>query len=521
MHGQHVKTLVIQEDVSNNRTSLDIFNAAPALGQLQRLEISEWNCLEQLVPVLRDLPHLQHLAVSLSMEKGRSRQGARGVLGKAKVQSPSTVGYFLVSDKNPKGFVPDMQQLCPRLTSLALRVRSTDGLLGMTMDPGVSRLFSPKLQQLTVADDSNGEDGPVLCVSSLVHLSALQQLTLHGVRLKSESAEAVAQALPALQQLRVLQPRRSLWHGAAVLLPPLTAKLVDFEVCVEKHGISNLTNFVHLTRLVLHGIPPEGTAQALAALTGLQQLGLQGGGDSRAAGVVQQAAGMAQLRSLQLDWCNDEPSALALHVAQCTQLTSLVLLVQDLYQQVAAYPWAPALQQLTGLQCLTVHEQLLGYEQGAWLGPLTQLTSLCVRLDDEALAEQEWDEQSDEAEEGEGDQEEDDLCKVFKEADCRTMLSVRTKAEELVAQLQLQLQPWPTGLQQVMFWVGSRLFHCGSCEPMCWQQAGPSGGQVAVWLEAQGTMAAGWARPLRPCPHLPGVWELQGPAQSRPQYQLV
>jgi hypothetical protein len=43
--------------------------------------------------------------------------------------------------------------------------------------------------------------------------------------------------------------------------------------------------------------------------------------------------------------------------------------------------------------------------------------------------------------------------------------------------------------------------------------------KVAIWMEQHDSSAASWSRPLRPCPHLPGVWELQGRAQGRPVSQ--
>jgi hypothetical protein len=82
---------------------------------------------------------------------------------------------------------------------------------------------------------------------------------------------------------------------------------------------------------------------------------------------------------------------------------------------------------------------------------------------------------------------------------------------------QEQIEQWPPSLQQVVFWVESAYF-IEKFVPMCWQlpASGPSSAHVTAWMELQDKSAAGWSRPFRPCPHLPGLWELQGPAQGRP-----
>jgi hypothetical protein len=86
--------------------------------------------------------------------------------------------------------------------------------------------------------------------------------------------------------------------------------------------------------------------------------------------------------------------------------------------------------------------------------------------------------------------------------------------QQAAAQELLQQVPeWPASLQQVEVWVesipGSVLF-----QPRCWTfiPVSAPGLQISVWMELRDSTAKGWVRPFRPCPHLPGVWELQGPA---------
>jgi hypothetical protein len=507
IHGQHVDTLVIDDGRSGNTEPAEwCASAAPTLVRLRRLEVSEANSLEQLVPVLQHLPQLQHLAVSLDMShRDYVYIHPKSAQPKEASPRPGAIGKLMVSAEHPEGWVPDMQELCPQLTSLHLTVAAYGP--SMKMPSSVSQLFSPRLQQLTLADWFGGHYEPVVYAASLAHLSALQQLTLDGVVLGMEGPQAGGQAdgaaagaqglealqnLAALQQLRVYHPHRKLVADAALV--PLASKLVDYEESVTDQDPGALTSYLHLTRLVLTGQVPVGTAEALAALTGLQELGLHGLVTTSTAGVVQQVAGMAQLCSLQLVGSGMSPVVVGPCLAQCTQLTSLVLLVEGPGDPDAASDLASTLQQLTGLRSLAVHEQLVGCEQGGWLEPLTQLTSLCVTLRKvPALA-------------GPARYTCEDTRKY-------TMQHIHATAQRLMEQM--QLQAWPMQLQQVTFLASPKIsmYRCG---PMCWQQAAPGGAQVTVWVERQSVVAPGWTRPLRPCPHLPGVWEVQLPVQNRP-----
>jgi hypothetical protein len=252
-------------------------------------------------------------------------------------------------------------------------------------------------------------------------------------------------------------------------------------------------SFVHLTRLVLCSSDTlEETAAVLAAPTALQELGLD---TPHLAYGVRQAADMAQLRSLQLDGLVEEPAEVAACLAQCTQLTSLVLLVIASDQVHANSSWASALQQLTGLQRLTVCEQFVAYDQGRWLAALTALTRLCVDLGEEIMRHQ-----------GQNRSNTAQLRQGYHAA-----------AQQLVA----GVVHWPVRLQQVLFWA-VHIHNTDSFEPMCWQftPSAPASMQVTAWLEEKDQSAPGWARPFRPCPHLPGVWELQGEVQSRPWHLM-
>jgi hypothetical protein len=281
-----------------------------------------------------------------------------------------------------------MEQLCPQLTSLHLMVY-IDGGRGAV--PSMSPLLSPGLQQLSLSNKKWDPD-MVLYASDLQHLMALQQLTLDGFFIGEEHAAGLAE-MSALQQLRVYNAHALSRDVAGLTV--VAPKMTEYEVCVHDEDTGSVTGCVHLTRLVLRGTLPEGAAAILAALTGLCELGLLGDVTDSTVEMVEQVAGVVQLRSLQLEGYGDDD--LPESLAQCTQLTSLVLLVDKVRiptppnersncvavrvpMRYRPIPWAGTLQQLTGLQSLTVSEQVVVDEQGAWLAALTQLTRMCVIL---------------------------------------------------------------------------------------------------------------------------------------------
>jgi hypothetical protein len=277
----------------------------------------------------------------------------------------------------------------------------------------------------------------------------------------------------------------------------LADKWLDYEVRAHSDSDVNVfTSYVHLTRLVLTGLPSGDVPVVLTPLTALKELGLEGSLDHSLVDVLHQAAGMSQLRSLQLEgwggYTAEETGDMAgvewqQCLAQCTQLTSLGLLVVEEDEAAVEHLCVVALQQLTGLRCLTVLAQLLLCEQGMWLPALTQLTCLCVELT-----------------ETEAEQASARNCEEMYPATAQWLLG--------------QVQQWPPQLQQVVFQLEHMCmmgFH--SITPMRWQfGAAPGNRQITAWLEESDQSAARWARPFCPCPHLRGVWELQGPVQSRP-----
>jgi hypothetical protein len=195
--------------------------------------------------------------------------------------------------------------------------------------------------------------------------------------------------LGALQSLRLCS------GSFAPLIDDASLVQLAPQVTMHKLHVWNLArvqllpHLVHLTALQLRGSLPGGTSAALGGLTGLQELTLQNAYGEEVVAVVQQAAGMAQLRSLRLDflWASPrlDPTVIQLaqeltaSLEQCTQLTALGACAAHMGMgvniEVVHMP-----QQLPGLQCLTVRVNQLAQDGGAWLSCLTSLTSLYVRL---------------------------------------------------------------------------------------------------------------------------------------------
>jgi hypothetical protein len=127
-----------------------------------------------------------------------------------------------------------------------------------------------------------------------------------------------------------------------------------------------------------------------------------------------------------------------------------------------------ALQQLTGLQHLNVREELVQCDGDTWLMPLTALTYLRVKSIHAVKqpAGTGW------------------WCLSRKQQRLHLMQEHHAMAQRVIGLLQLQLQPWPVGLQQLVFW-GCHCLVNDSFKPIWWQFTPPAPGsmQVTAWVE--------------------------------------
>jgi hypothetical protein len=421
-----------------------------------------------LAPVLDKLPQLKHL-------------GAQVELGTTWVSERAM--FLPMSGPGPWEEVPDMQQLCPQLTSLHLRLDVESHIIRRMVDERLSQLLPRSLQrfELVTTDDCHARLQP----HSLMHVTGLQQLTLDGVVLMAEGADMLVQRLGLLQRLELWEDESAIdEEGLMLQLAPKVTGYWKFirGGAVEFTSFIRVRPMVHLRTLMLgwEGRSlPEGIATTLAALTALQRLSLDGGGLGGAlAGVLMQVGSMSALRSLRLKGyaeylrSDSSTSAFSSGLAQCVQLTALTLLVAVQAGFSVKREFVPVPQQLAGLRRLVVPASEVGHEASMWLAPFTHLTCLGVQVP--------------------GAQ----------------------PTDFVVLQGPVsQLQAWPAALQQVLYAVGSTRSGLESFKP-AWCPTTPGAPRdalhVSVWVEGQGWEADGRVQPLRPCPHLPNVWEVQG-----------
>jgi hypothetical protein len=502
MHGGSVQTLVVSAEskLPLQQTWFTTAAGTAALRNLQRLEVDQKHSLLMLAPVLGRLPQLQHLGavVAAMADPHDSWEAADG--------EDMAEGVLTNWQWYPWKPLPDMERLCPQLTSLRLRLDveveevdifeypegDYDGLI--ILDKRLPRLLPDTLQHLTLSK-AEAWQKVVLRSDALTHLVDLRQLTLEGVDMDSDGCRAVAAHLAALHELRVREPRVLVPDDDPMLL--LGPKLIEYTPCGGLTAAA-APQLVHLTKFVWTWSRPlgQGRAEALAALTGLRELVMEGTPNqvaSEVAAAVRLAAGLLHLRHLQLDMLPDSRGEIAASLEQCTQLTSLSLWLLPNYGR----RHLPVPQQLTGLQRLTVPLQLLEQEACAWLAPLTALTRLGVFIDWEMLVA------AKEAETARQQMQQGGSCH-------------HARVEGALQQVQV----WPPGMRRVVVWVG-KLTPWQCVAPHHWQHTPSAPGSVPfeVYFEmgdrsGNSEVARGWARPLRPCPHLPGVRELQGEVQG-------
>jgi hypothetical protein len=485
-HGQHVEVLGMEaSNYEPQHLKAWFWQSAPALTNLNRLEVEQQHSLALLAPVLGRLPQLQHRAAHVTM-RVKNRIAARGI----------TEGVFLEGGGNqwcfPWGHPPDMQQLCPQLVCLHLTMHTDEAWL--LVDERLPMLLPARLQQLTLVGSSPHRPACQVDCQDLLHLKALQQLTLDRVWVTGRGV--LGQQLQALQQVRCYNPATHRLEEvvALQLAPKVTAwQCSTSGLSASMRAVPDM--LAQLTSLQLDGgrdINPE-AAVTLTALTGLQSLSLFGWCDSSAVPIVQRAAGMAQLRALRLQGHVVCPEEMSASLARCTQLTSLVLLFK--VEAATAHPshgmdpksvtFMAVPEQLCGLRHLTVHQSVFQQQEVSWLAALTQLTSLHVVLPGCGLGQPPPGL---------------DAVEVWKQLEAGYVA--------LIALELLRVEGWPASLQQVVVWSSSS----GGCKTHSqhFTPSGPSSRRVTVWYEQWRGTAQRWVRPLPPCPHLAGVWELQG-----------
>jgi hypothetical protein len=196
MHGQQVQALVVEAMAAEPERLNWLPDAAAGLSHLKQLQVDHPHSLVLLAPVLGQLPQLQHLAAQVDIICEPSQL--------VHTQNGGVVNSVFVNHQGAAWEdVPHLQQLCPHLTSLYLEIKesaSCERRFNLQADVRLPRLLPAALQELCLQIWCGGPYHGVLPSTSLVHLTALQRLSLRYMRLSMQEEGALA-PLAALQQL--------------------------------------------------------------------------------------------------------------------------------------------------------------------------------------------------------------------------------------------------------------------------------------------------------------------------------
>jgi hypothetical protein len=212
-HGKQTGVLVVVAGLPRGVHQDTLYTSVASLSNLRRLEAHQEHSLVRLAPVLKHLPQLQHLEAHVAM-----------------ACHPAGGGIFVDQTWRWWPKVPALrQQLDPQLTHLRLLVEPVSD--GLWLDGRLPRLLPASLQHLQLVGVGRS---PFTGVSSrfLSHLTSLQQRTLHEVQVGVEESHgvtaAVAEDLPALQQLQVTACRLGCTLADNELLQALAPKITDY-----------------------------------------------------------------------------------------------------------------------------------------------------------------------------------------------------------------------------------------------------------------------------------------------------
>jgi hypothetical protein len=357
-----------------------------------------------------------------------------------------------------------MEELCPQLQGLHLVIHGGSGW----MDARLSQLLPCGLKQLQL--EVWGLD-PLLDPASLAHCTALQELTMHNMKLEDVDGLVNLSSLKAVRMVDVFVEDEA--------LPPLKSKLVQYTTRWENN------NWIHpgvpgqltaLTALTIqdaaHTSLYDYELTSLKSLRHLEVLGLREDQTCDLPALLKQLAGLPQLRHLRLS--GKCPPEVVTGVGALQQLTGLYISglshlaeeePEEQEEEQQDSPWPGLLQQLPRLQQLEVDQYLVTGCHQPWWGSLTALTQLVV------------------------------------------VVPIRLPVEHI--QAALAAGSVPASLKQLV--VKAVL------DSKEWEDAAPCqkaqastlpGVTVATWQLVRSMDAFDLPAAVTPCPWLPGVWEV-------------
>jgi hypothetical protein len=461
-HGQCVTSLYITYYSATAALFKQLpLSTAPLVG-LARLEVDGPDSLVALAPALPQLVALTHLRASIGLVPvNATHEGhvfPEGVF--------STHGVSLEAP-------PSLQQLCPGLKSLRLDITSQDVVYhSMWVKAPVAQLLPDHLEQLHINGGPFADDVSIPCAAALTSFTSLRCVTLAWV---CGLDVDLLLSMPGLEEVDLLR--------AAVRVDGHDAE--KFAQWVNRGGCTTPQHLTKLTHLFTT-YPQPGPASAapqLAALPGLRKLHLNIC-EPGAAAYVQQLSSLSRLQHLSVAFLGGAERDVADALSALSSVSQLTYLsVRTRSAQVPRPTWAAVLPHLTQLRVLgTTLEQLRDEGLAEELYRLRQLQCVYVAIN-------------------------------------APYMRVPVVAREEVAP-QLQVLGKCGSLRAVLCW-GDADDDDDNYDDVwgVWEEppeAHPlhqhvQEGQVHLSSWHNWAHAAREGRVLcpRPCPHLPGVWELQ------------
>jgi hypothetical protein len=354
--------------------------APKSFSNLVQLEVDGINTLVNLAPLLPQLSKLRHLGASISL---RQEEG-------------SDAGSFCIPNgQQALPAVPALQELCPQLQMLHLVVNSDS----RWMDPRLEQVLPCGLKQLVLEVVG---DPPELDPVSLASCTALQELTLQNVVMGEAHALSDLDHVQTIRMVDVPVPDEALLQIKDRLVqytarafhlywgdPLVPGQLTSLTALSTRQDLA-----ASLDEFCLNGLT---ALQHLRALRHLELLGVEDTEGSQLPLVLQQLAGLPQLRSLRLEGRFWHEAVVALTAFQ--QLTALYISEMGVWcapdadwdQQQEVSHVQQLLQQLPGLQRLEVHPGVVTGHLQPWWTSLTALTQLLLtnsfQLTDAQLAD--------------------------------------------------------------------------------------------------------------------------------------
>jgi hypothetical protein len=462
-HGKCVTFLDVTYDPATAALFQQLpLSTAPWVG-LVRLEVDGPDSLVALAPALPQLVALTHLRAAISVDAidTSTEDVAPGVF---------SAGGEALEDP------PWLQQLCPGLKSLHLDMACTIIIDRDSLEDGsywgpswveapVAELLPDNLELLHLTSSSAVDTKVGVFCPTLTPFTSLRRLTLNSMTVE-EPDELLL--MPALEEVQLLA-------GVGIWVQDGGLKFIESwltqeGLCTALEHSTKLTGAYFVRGALLD--EPLMSEPLLTALPGLRKLGVAWLGLGAAAG-VQQLSALEGLQHLSLAAIRfpgfeaaDDAEAVLSALSSLQQLTYLRLNGQT---GVPRSTWEELLSNLPQLRVLGVSkEQLL---QGGLVEEIIQLPQLqCLYVEDRGVS---WD--------------------------------PAAMGAEVAPHLQVLSEC--SSLKAVLCWVEVDDVH-SEAQPL-WECVHQGRLHLSAWYKWRDAAVEGRVVWPRPCPHLPGVWELQ------------